>query len=69
MMKRDDKLDKHYRTVFTEVLEAMRDDTYIERANYLLWTAHNLERIGDRAVNIAERVVFMVTGKFTEFEA
>lgn len=69
MMKRDDKLDKHYQTVFTEVLEAMRDDAYIERANYLLWTAHNLERIGDRAVNVAERAVFMVTGKFTEFEA
>lgn len=69
MMKRDDKLDKHYRTIFTEVLNEMRDETYIERANYLLWTAHNLERIGDRAVNIAERVVFMVTGKFTEYES
>ncbi len=69
MIKRDDKLDKHYRAVFTEALAEMRNDTYIERANYLIWTAHNLERIGDRAVNIAERVVFMVTGKFTEFDS
>lgn len=69
LMKRDNKLDKHYRTVFSETLQEMRDDAYIEQANYLLWTAHNLERIGDRAVNLAERVVFMVTGKFTEFDA
>jgi len=69
MIKRDDKLDKHYRSVFSEALAEMRDDSYIERANYLLWAAHNLERIGDRAVNIAERTVFMVTGKFTEFDA
>jgi phosphate transport system protein len=69
MIKHDDKLDKHYRIMFSELLQEMRDDAYIEQANYLLWTAHNLERIGDRAVNIAERVIFMATGKFTEFNA
>ncbi len=34
----------------------------VTRATYLLWVAHNLERIGDRVSNIAERVVFLVTG-------
>jgi phosphate transport system protein len=35
----------------------------IERANYVIWAAHNLERLGDRATNICERVIFMVTGE------
>jgi phosphate uptake regulator len=29
---------------------------------YLLWVAHGLERIADRATNICERVVFVATG-------
>ena len=29
---------------------------------YLLWMAHGLERIADRATNICERVVFIATG-------
>jgi phosphate transport system protein len=33
-----------------------------------MWCAHNLERIADRVLNIAERIVFMVTGDLGEFE-
>jgi phosphate transport system protein len=66
MVKRDDKMDKHYRRLFTETLEEMRDDDYIRRATFLLWVGHDLERIGDRTTNIAERVVFMTTGEFVE---
>jgi len=66
MMRRDDKIDKQYRKLFRETLEEMRDDQYIRRATYLLWVGHDLERIGDRATNIAERVIFMTTGQFVE---
>ncbi len=66
MVRRDDKLDKQYHKVVRETLNEMRDDDYIRRATYLLWAGHNLERIGDRATNIAERVIFMVTGQFVE---
>jgi phosphate transport system protein len=66
LIKHDDKLDKHNRNLFHETIEDMRDDAYVRRATYLLWVGHNLERIGDRATNIAERVIFMVTGQFTE---
>jgi phosphate transport system protein len=66
LIKRDDKIDKQYNKLFREALEEMRDDDYIRRATYLLWVGHNLERIGDRATNIAERVIFMCTGEFVE---
>lgn len=66
LVKHDDKLDKNNRKLFHETMEEMRDDDYVHRATYLLWAGHNLERIGDRATNIAERVIFMVTGQLTE---
>ncbi len=37
-----------------------------DNANTMLWAAHNLERAADRAVNICERVIFMVTGTMEE---
>lgn len=64
----DDKLDKQYRKLFEQTLEEMRDDAYIQRATYLLWAGHNLERIGDRATNIAERIIFMTTGAYVEVD-
>lgn len=68
MIGRDDKIDRQYNKLFRETLEEMRDDTYIRRATFLLWVGHNLERIGDRTTNIAERVIFMTTGEFMETE-
>lgn len=62
----DDKIDKQYSKLFQETVQEMQDDDYIRRATYLLWVGHNLERIGDRATNIAEHVIFMVTGEFVE---
>lgn len=67
VFQRDEKLDKHYQNLIQILLEAMQDDAYIRRATFLSWIGHNLERIGDRATNIAERVVFMATGQFMEF--
>ncbi|MCB9421923.1 MAG: phosphate signaling complex protein PhoU [Ardenticatenaceae bacterium] len=66
MIGRDDKIDRQYNKLFQETLEEMQDDAYIRRATFLLWVGHNLERIGDRATNIAERVIFMTTGEFIE---
>jgi phosphate transport system protein len=66
IIKQDDKIDKQYRKLFHEALKEMREDDYIRRATYLLFVGHSLERIGDRATNIAERVVFMATGEYIE---
>jgi phosphate transport system protein len=63
----DDEVDHLYRAIFDELLAIMaRDPSTIPRGTYLLWCAHNLERIGDRVTNIAERVVFMTTGTMQE---
>jgi len=60
----DDQVDNLYKKVYRDLLTDMtRDPKSIRRATYLLWVAHDLERIADRATNIAERVIFLVTGK------
>ncbi len=66
IVKRDRKLDRHYRKFFAEAMAEMTSYGVAEMPTYLLWIAHNLERIGDRTTNLAERVVFMVTGQYTE---
>ena len=63
----DDEVDELYDQVYRELLLFMiQDPQTIQRATYLLWVSHDLERIADRATNIAERVIFLVTGKMTE---
>jgi phosphate transport system protein len=63
----DDEVDALYEQVYHELLTYMiQDPQSIQRATYLIWVAHNLERIADRVTNICERVVFMVTGHVQE---
>jgi phosphate transport system protein len=65
--ERDDEIDVLYKAIFDELVEIMaKKPDAVSRATYLLWCAHNLERIGDRVTNIAERVVFMSTGDMKE---
>ena len=60
----DDEVDEMYEQVYRELLTyMMRDPSTIQRATYLLWVSHDLERVADRTTNIAERVMFLVTGK------
>ncbi len=65
--KADDTVDALYDQVYRELLVFMMDDPRtITQATYLLWVAHNLERIADRTTNIAERVIFMDSGKIVD---
>jgi len=67
--KEDDKEDQLYNQVYRELLTYMiADTTTIDRANYLLWAAHNLERMADRVTNICERTLYMVTGEMSEMD-
>lgn len=65
----DDAVDALYDQVYRELLTYMlQDSRTIDRATWLLWVAHNLERIADRVTNICERVIFLVTGQLEELE-
>ena len=65
--KEDDVVDALYDQVYRELLVFMMEEPRtITQATYLLWVAHNLERIADRTTNIAERVIFMDSGKIVD---
>lgn len=64
---RDDDVDDLYHRIFAEVLSLMRGDpANVDRGTRLLFAAYYLERIGDRATNIAEDVVFLATGEIED---
>lgn len=63
----DEKMDALYRAVFDRLVGVMaQKPELVTRATYLMWCAHNLERIADRVTNIAERIIFMMTGTMQE---
>ena len=63
----DDEVDALYDKIYQDLLELMlQDRETIQRATYLLWVAHDLERIADRATNIGEQVIYLVTGKLKD---
>ncbi len=63
----DDEVDAMQDLSYHSLLQTMLENpSRIQEATYLLWATHNLERIADRTTNIAERVVFLVTGHMEE---
>lgn len=65
----DDQVDALYNQVYHDLLKIMiSDPKVIDRANYLIWAAHNLERLADRVTNICERTVFLATGEIMEMD-
>ena len=64
----DDEVDALYDKVCHQIfLDMGQHPDTIEAATHFLWVAHDLERIADRATNIAERVIFLVTGRFGRY--
>jgi phosphate transport system protein len=69
----DDVVDVRYHLVrhdLMAMLEGARaipalqsDSRILQRATYLLWIAHKLERIADHCTNVCERIVFIVEGE------
>lgn len=67
---RDDEVDALYNQVYHELMMfVIQDPKTIERANWLLWVAHNLERVADRVTNICERTIFIATGQMEEIKS
>jgi len=66
----DDEVDALYNQIYRELmLLIIQDPKSIERANWLLWVAHNLERVADRVTNICERTIFIATGELNEIKS
>jgi len=67
IIRDDDIIDECYTRLYYEAVQTVLEDPRnIERANYVIWIAHNLERLGDRATNICERVIYIMTGEHYE---
>lgn len=65
----DDVVDDLYNHVYKELMRQMiANPSLINYTNYLVWAAHNLERMADRVTNICERIVFVVTGEMRELD-
>jgi phosphate transport system protein len=63
----DQEVDALYNQVYRELVTlTFHDPSVIERANQLMWAAHNLERLADRVTNICERTIYVATGTLEE---
>jgi phosphate transport system protein len=66
----DDIIDACYSRLYHDAIQhILGDPRNIERANYVIWAAHNLERLGDRVTNICERVIYVVRGERPQWNA
>ena len=60
----DEEIDQLYNSLFRELLTYMMEDPRnIGFCAHLLFSAKNIERIGDHATNIAETIKYLVTGE------
>jgi phosphate transport system protein len=68
--ERDEEVDQLFNQIFRELITFMIEDPRtVTRAMYLIFCAHNLERIADRVTNICERVAFVATGRMEEISS
>ena len=67
VMHRDEDVDQMYNALFREFLTFMMEDPRnITACMHLHFIAKNTERMGDHATNIAEQVIYLVTGEVPE---
>ncbi|RME31430.1 MAG: phosphate transport system regulatory protein PhoU [Thermoflexia bacterium] len=65
----DDEVDALYLRIYRDLMNIIAcDPSSIERVNWMLWAAHNLERAADRVTNICERTIYAVTGEMVEMD-
>ncbi|MCW4116252.1 phosphate signaling complex protein PhoU [Aurantimonas sp. MSK8Z-1] len=65
----DELIDSMYTSIFRELLTYMMEDPRnITACTHLLFSAKNIERIGDHATNIAETIYYIKTGSTLDNE-
>ncbi|MCK4829091.1 phosphate uptake regulator PhoU, partial [bacterium] len=63
----DVEIDLLYEQIYRELItHVMQNPDRIADAMLLTFAAHNLERVGDRVINICERVVYLCTGEVVD---
>jgi phosphate transport system protein len=67
LVRQDAEVNRLNREIFKRAVEVGDDPEVREWAMFMILVARCLERIGDNTVDIAEQVVFVVTGLFREF--
>jgi phosphate transport system protein len=69
---KDDEIDRLYNRLFDSLVDegggGASDPEDALRLVTLINVAHNLERIGDRVVNVAEDIIFLATGFVVELD-
>ncbi|MCF8469093.1 MAG: phosphate signaling complex protein PhoU [Sneathiella sp.] len=64
---RDQEVDQLYNSMFREMLTFMMEDPRsITSCTHLIFMAKNIERIGDHMTNIAEIIIYQVTGEMPD---
>ena len=70
VINRDDVIDRYFASIKQNLIDLLKNDTDSgEFAIDLLMIGKYLERIGDHATNIAEWVIFSVTGTHKEVQS
>jgi phosphate transport system protein len=67
LLRQDSEVNRLNRQIFRRAVEVGDNVELREWAMFMILVARCLERIGDNTVDIAEQVVFVVTGLFREF--
>jgi phosphate transport system protein len=67
LVRQDAEINRLNREIFRRAVEIGDDVDTREWAMFMILVARCLERVGDNTVDIAEQVVFVVTGLFREF--
>src|SRR6185312_2962529 len=67
LVRQDTEINRLNREIFRRAVEVGDNLDMREWAMFMILVARCLERIGDNTVDIAEQIVFVVTGLFREF--
>ncbi|HJV46891.1 MAG TPA: PhoU domain-containing protein, partial [Bacillota bacterium] len=61
------QVDALYKHLYNELIDIMKNNpATVDQGTQFLFVTHYLERIGDHATNLAEWVIYLVTGKLEE---